>query len=180
MNKTVGVAIVIGIAVVIGVIGFQFYDTMHHKSSVEEYYEKDGKGISSVVYAENPQRLGGLVINKDKYLLGEKVFYKISNIPMGLKGELHFYTPNGVLYKVLFFDGDEKSSYKDYFRPQLLRVLFLCEKEDIIGEWTVLFAGFPGERINFEVMAETLPGYEQHYIECNDPIEVIIEPSLGG
>ena len=73
MNKTVGVAIVIGIAVVIGVIGFQFYDTMHHKSSVEEYYEKDGKGISSVVYPENPQTLYGLTINKDKYLLGEKL-----------------------------------------------------------------------------------------------------------
>jgi len=179
MKKTVGIAIVIGIVVIIGVIGFQIYDTMHHKSSVEEYYEKDGK-VASVVYAENPQRLGGLVINKDKYLLGEKIFYKISNIPMGLKGELHFYTPQGILYKVLFFDGDEKSFYKDYFRPQLLNSLNICDKEMLIGKWTILFAEFQAERINFQVMAETIPGYEQHYVECGKAKEWIVEPSLGG
>ena len=180
MNKNVGIAVIIGITVVVTIIGYQIYDTTYHRSTVEEYYEKDGKNVRTVVYPEDPQRMGGLVINKDKYLLGEKVFYKVSNIPMGLKGELHFYTPEGVRYKVLFFDGDEKSSYKDYFRPQLLRSLFLCDKEQLIGEWTVLFAGFPSEKLYFEVFAETLPGYEQHYVECGKAKEWIIEPSLGG
>ena len=41
--------------------------------SVEEYYEKGGK-VAHVVYPDNPQILGPLQINKDKYLLGENVY----------------------------------------------------------------------------------------------------------
>ena len=46
---------------------------MWQQVSVEEYYEKGGK-VSHVVYPDNPQILGPLQINKDKYLLGENVY----------------------------------------------------------------------------------------------------------
>ena len=59
MNKSVGIAAVVGIVIIIGVIGFQIYDTSYQKSTVEEYH-KDQVGIKNVVYQENPQFLHGL------------------------------------------------------------------------------------------------------------------------
>ena len=73
MKKSVSVATGIGIAIIVGVIFFQVNETMWKQASVEEYYEKDGN-VAHVVYPDNPQILGPLQINKDKYLLGENVF----------------------------------------------------------------------------------------------------------
>ena len=84
MNRNVGIAVGIGIVIIASVIGFQFYDSTYKKSTSEDYYENP-QGVSSVVYPENPQYLYGLKINKDKYLLGERIFMNIGEIPMGLE-----------------------------------------------------------------------------------------------
>ena len=138
MNRNVGIAVAVGIAVIIGAVSFQIYDSTYQRTTIEEYYEQvdhsDGKSIKTVVYQENPQMLHGLIINKDKYLLGENVFMRIVNIPMGLKDSVQFYTPGGLLFADIKFDGDEKSSMKHYFRPGLQQALpndrnaNLCEK----------------------------------------------------
>ena len=117
MNRNVGIAVAVGIAVIIGAISFQLYDSTYQKSSVEEYYarhenQSDGKSVKHIVYPDNPQTLFGLVINKDKYLLGENIFIKVNGIPMGLKDSLYFYTPQGTEYLTLPFDGDEKSIFQ--------------------------------------------------------------------
>ena len=123
MNKIVIIAVTVGIIVIIGAISFQFYESSYQRSSTDEYYASDKqageKNIKHVVYPENPQILYGLTINKDKYLLGENVFIKLQCIPMGLKDSVQFFTPKGVLYFQLEFDGNEKSSMKHYFRPAL-------------------------------------------------------------
>ncbi len=181
MNRNVGIASAIGIAIIIGVIGFQMYESSYQKSSTEEYYEKDGK-VQNVVYPENPQKLRGLTINKDKYLLGENVFIQVNNIPMGLKDNLLIFTPGGVEYITLSFDGNEKDYLKYYFRPSLLKQFNLCKADDVIGTWSIVFEGIPNERLNFEVMTEVLPYSEEYYMNCNeDPYDQqpIIEPSLG-
>jgi len=192
MNKNVGIAIVVGIVVIIGVIGFQIYDSTYQKSSVEEYYadqtKSDNKTVKHVVYPENPQTLYGLTINKDKYLLGENVFIKINGIPMGLQDSVRFFTPEGHLFLNLKFDGDEKSSVKHYFRPALAKSIDrdgggLCDKEQLIGEWTVLFASMPGDKLYFQVMDEILPHSEQYYKDClEESMQVpgeYLQPSLG-
>ena len=69
MKKNVAIATGIGIAIIIGVIIFQVDQTLWQQVSVDEYYEKSGK-VAHVVYPDNPQILGPLKINKDKYLLG--------------------------------------------------------------------------------------------------------------
>ena len=190
MNRNVVIAVTVGIAVIIGAVGFQMYESSYQRSSTDEYYASDNqsgeKNIKHVVYPENPQILYGLTINKDKYLLGENVFIKILGIPMGLKDSVQFFTPNGILYLDLEFDGNEKSSMKHYFRPALITTVSresgsLCGKEALIGEWTVMFASLPAERLHFQVMDETLPHSEEHYTGCNtEPIKMpIIQPSLG-
>ena len=190
MNRNVVIAVTVGIAVIIGAVGFQMYESSYQRSSTDEYYASDNqsgeKNIKHVVYPENPQILYGLTINKDKYLLGENVFIKILGIPMGLKDSVQFFTPNGILYLDLEFDGNEKSSMKHYFRPGLQQALpndrnaNLCEKNDLIGKWTVIFATMPDEQLHFEIMDEILPHSEPYFIDCNrDPIEIPVQPSLG-
>ena len=95
MNRNVGIATGIGIVVIIGIIIFQVSETMWEQSSVEEYYEKGGK-VASVVYPDNPQILGPLQINKDKYLLGDHVYVILTNLMPGDKGTVQFFTPNGI------------------------------------------------------------------------------------
>ena len=191
MNRNVGIAVAVGIAVIIGVISFQMYDSSYQRSTSDEYYtdldHSDEKSIKHVVYPENPQILYGLTINKDKYLLGENIFMRIQGIPAGLKDSVQFYTPEKILFLNLNFDGDEKSSVKHYFRPSLQKSLRtdtvdgLCDKEQLIGEWTVIFASMPSDRLYFQVMDETLPHSEEYYISCNEnPIETpYVQPSLG-
>ena len=79
MKKSVGIATGIGISIIIGVIIFQISETMWEQVSIEEYYEKGGK-VAGVVYPDNPQILGPLQINKDKYLLGENVYVILKDL----------------------------------------------------------------------------------------------------
>ena len=167
MKKSVGIAVAVGIAVIIGVIGFQINETTYQRSTVEEYYE-DPLKVKNLVYPENPQFLHGLKINKDKYLVGEKIFFSVQGIPMGLKDAVSFYTPEGILFIQYPFDGNEKTNFKHYWKPSLIKRLDICDVEQLMGEWTVLFAGLPDEKLYFEVTNEILPGFEEYYVTCNE------------
>jgi hypothetical protein len=167
MNRNVVIATVVGIAVIIGAVGYQVNDSMYNRTSTEDYYE-DPLSVTNVVYPENPQFLHGLKINKDKYLLGERIYFSVKEIPMGLKDSLNFYTPEGIAYAIYSIDGDEKSHFKHYFRPSLFQKLQICDKEQLIGEWTVLFNGMPNSRLHFQVMSEFLPHHEEYYVSCNE------------
>ena len=166
MSKYVGIATGIGIAIIIGVIIFQINETTWQQVSVEEYYEKDGR-VAGVVYPDNPQILGPLQINKDKYLLGENVYVILKNLRPGDQGSILFMTPKNVIYDEWGFNGNERESQKKYFKPQLLKGKNLCEKEDLVGEWTVVFKGYEMSKIYFEVLADTLPNQEWQFEECD-------------
>ena len=175
MNRNVGIATGIGIAVIIGVVIFQVNETMWKQVSVEEYYEKGGK-VAGVVYPDNPQVLGPLQINKDKYLLGENVYVILKDLRPQDKGTILFMTPKNVVYDEWGFDGEERDYQKKYFKPQLLKSKQLCEKEDLIGEWTVIFKGYDMAKLHFEVVEDTLPNQEHQFVECAVAYEVDIMP----
>ena len=181
MNKSVGIAAVVGIVIIIGVIGFQLYDTSYQRSTVEEY-KKDQLSVKNVVHPENPQFLHGLKINKDKYLVGEKIFFSVQGIPMGLKDAINFYTPEGILFIQYPFDGNEKTNFKHYWKPSLIKRLGVCDVEQLMGEWTVLFAGLPNEKLHFQVTDEILPGTEEYYVTCNEvalEMPLMTDPSIS-
>ena len=173
MNKSVGIATGVGIAIIVGVIIFQLSETMWLQSSVEEYYEKDGK-VAHVVYPDNPQMLGPLQINKDKYLLGENVYVILKDLEPMDKGAVLFFTPGGILYDEWKFDGMQNDSMKKYFKPQLLKGKNLCEKEDLVGIWNVMFRGYPEMKLKFEMMEQTLPNQEYQFEECQISYEIDI------
>ena len=123
--------------------------------------------VAGVVYPDNPQILGPLQINKDKYLLGENVYVILKNLRPGDQGSILFITPKNVIYDEWGFNGNERESQKKYFKPQLLKGKNLCEKEDLVGEWTVVFKGYEMSKIYFEVLADTLPNQEWQFEECD-------------
>ena len=173
MNKNVGIATGIGIIIIIGVILFQVNQTMWQQVSVEEYYEKGGK-VPGVVYPDNPQILGPLQINKDKYLLGENVFVFIKDLRPQDKGSILFITPGGIIYDEWNFNGSINESQKKYFKPQLLKGKNLCEKEDLVGTWTVMFKDYEMSKLYFEMVPDVLPNQEYQFVECEIAYEVDI------
>ncbi len=176
MNKTVGIATGIGVAIIVGVIIFQIDQTMWQQASVDEYYDKGGK-VAHVVYPDNLQVLGPLQINKDKYLLGENVFVSISNLRPQDVGSVLFITPTGMIYDDWGFNGMERESQKKYFKPQLLKSKQICEKEKLIGQWTVMFKGYEEQKIYFEMTPNILPNMEGQYVDCGIAYEIdIIRP----
>ena len=51
-----------------------------------------------------------------------------------------------------------------------------------MGEWTVLFAGFPNEKLHFQVTDEILPGHEEYYVTCDEKaleIPVMTHPATS-
>jgi len=174
MNRNVGIATGIGIAVIIGVIIFQVNETTWKQVSVEEYYEKGGR-VAGVVYPDNPQILGPLQINKDKYLLGENVYVILTNLRPQDQGSILFLTPQNQVYDEWGFNGNERESQKKYFKPQLLKSKNLCEKEQLIGQWTVMFKGYDMATINFEMLPDILPNQESHFEECS--IAYVLDPT---
>ena len=173
MNKNVGIATGVGIAIIVGVILFQVNQTMWQQVSVEEYYEKEGK-VAGVVYPDNPQILGPLQINKDKYLLGENVYAFIKDLRPQDKGTVLFLTPDNKIYLEWGFDGSDRNFQKKYFKPQLLKSKDLCEKEQLVGEWTVMFKGYDMTTISFEVLSDVLPNQEYQFKECEVAYEIDI------
>ena len=175
MNKNVGIATGIGIAIIVGVILFQVNQTMWEQVSVDEYYEKGGR-VAGVVYPDNSQLLGPLQINKDKYLLGENVYVILKDLRPQDKGTILFITPEDVVYHEWGFNGSERDFQKKYFKPQLLKSKNLCEKEKLIGEWTVMFKGYDMAKLHFEMLPDILPNQEQHFEGCSVSYE--LDPTM--
>ena len=179
MNKSTGIAVVVGIAIVVSVIGFQLYDTSYKVSSPEEYKKSIGtESVAHVVYPDNPQMLGPLQINKDKYLLGENVYVILKDLMPMDKGSVLFYTPGGVLYEEWEFNGSERDFQKKYFKPQLLKGKNLCEKEDLVGTWTVMFRSYEETTLNFEMLSDILPNQEHQFEGCQIAYEIDITKPL--
>ena len=178
MQKTVGIAVAIGIIIILGVIVYQFNETQWENTPTDEYYEKQGKGVSHVVYPNNPQFLGPLQINKDKYLLGENIFLILNDLIPTDDGTVLFFTPEGKLYYELMFDGSKYDFKKSYFKPQLSKSSGICEVEQLVGTWTAVFAGYEQYKLRFEIMDRFLPNNEQYFVECSDPIEMTDEMIL--
>ena len=177
MNRNVGIATGIGIAIIVGVIIFQVNQTMWQQASVDEYYAKDGK-VAHVVYPDNPQLLGPLQINKDKYLLGENVYVVLKNLRPQDMGAVQFFTPDGILFDEMGFNGENRDFQKKYFKPALIKSKNLCEKEDLVGTWTVMFRGYEEAKLYFDVMPDILPNQESHFVGCE--VAYVLDPTTEG
>ena len=174
MQKSIGISVVVGIIIITAVMIYQFNETTWNVTSTDEYYEKGGK-VAHVVYPDNPQFLGPLQINKDKYLLGENIFVIIKNLQPEDKGVVFFFIPEGKLFYDIPFDGSKNEFKKLYFKPQLLKAKNICDVDQLVGTWTVVFQGYEQFILEFEVVDEFLPNNERYFEECSEPKEMTDE-----
>jgi len=184
VERKFAVAVIIGIIIVAGVIGYQINENAWKMTSTEEYNEKNCAqsglctDIEHFVYPENPQTLFGLQIMKDKYLLGENVYVKITDIPKELKTMVIFYTPSGKQFFEIPIDGERNSGFKQYFKPQLLMNRNLCDVQELIGVWNIIFENNPDERLQFEVLDQYLPGNEKFYEKKSCGVSKELDPGF--
>jgi hypothetical protein len=58
----------------------------------------------------------------------------------------------------------------------------ICDKEQLIGEWRIVFVGLEEYELNFEVLNEILPLNEEYYKGCEVqqmPRHPSMDPTIG-
>ena len=110
---------------------------------------------------------GPFVIDNDEYWLGQKIFVNISGLQENEKGKINFYTPLEnerfrILYSSMGFDGSViRNNY--YFTPDLSELREICDIDELIGNWKVVFQGTDYLDLEFRVTEKIMPGYEERY-----------------
>jgi len=115
------------------------------------------------------QTSGPFQIDREYYVLGELVLMRIGNLETNEKGQIAFLRPlNETHYDVYItipFDGSQKITFNQYFKPSLSRGLEICTKDDLLGNWTVVFQGTDYNNLKFEIVDRYIPGEEKNYEE---------------
>jgi len=168
-GKIVGIIGAIIAVIIIGIVITQFYSEEFVKPTI---IDVDGDGVpdeeDSLILAPRVwQTSGPFQIDKEKYRLGELVLVRIGDLSTNEKGQIAFLRPlNSTHYEVYItipFDGSEKETFNQYFKPALSTSTGTCSKDDLLGNWTVVFRGTEYENLKFEIINETIPGDEEHY-----------------
>mgnify|MGYP003301159231 CR=1 FL=1 len=76
------------------------------------------------------------------------------------------------------FNGGEKDYAKKYFKPGLLKSKNLCEKEQLVGTWTVMFKDYEMSKLYFEMTPDILPNQESHFEGCE--VAYVLDPTKEG
>ncbi|NDB47254.1 MAG: hypothetical protein EB163_08240 [Nitrososphaeria archaeon] len=106
---------------------------------------------------EGWNRSGPFAINKFEYKIGENVFFVADSLALNDVGSAIFVLPNGTTkYISLPFDGAQKSSFNYYFKPSVSKNRHICNVNEIIGEWTIIFDGTKYQELKFKILNNTI------------------------
>ena len=127
---------------------------------------------------------GPFQIEKYEYYLGEKIFFNAVNISADEKGEIIFFRPNpdksnknmkqmegipGELiskktkYIAIKFDGTVKQNFNNYFEPRFSEFKGICSRDDLTGEWVIVFSGTQYDPIYFTILNQTASWDDRPY-----------------
>ena len=163
VNLKIIITIIVGIIIVGIIIG----------GVIEFNSEKEREGT--------PWRAasGPFQIEKYEYYLGEKMFFNAVNIPTDAIGEIIFFRPASdginkypkefegvpkeliskkVKYLEIKFNGEDKQNFNKFFEPRFNEWTGICDRNDLIGEWLIVFSGTQHEHLYFTVLNYTMPG----------------------
>jgi len=150
MNK--GIISIIIVIVIAAIVGSAYLVTFSEKTNGGENQNTDiANSVSS----------GPITILQYEHKLAENVFMHIRGLGPNEKGNIRFFTPEGVLYQTIAYDGSIKQDFNQYFKPETSRILKICTPEEIIGEWTVSFDNNVYPPLKFKVLEEPLRGGEE-------------------
>jgi len=162
-------------AIIIGVVVIQFSSINENNSEQDiepTIIDVDADGIPDDVdpFIATPrvwQTSGPFEIDRLQYVLGELVLMRIGDLQPNEKGQIAFLRSlNETHYDVYItipFDGSQKITFNQYFKPSLSRGLGICTKDDLLGQWRVVFQGTNYENLNFEIIDKIIPGEEVNY-----------------
>ncbi len=157
--KKITIPIIIGITAVIalsiiyvGMFSTEpiFQNTLPDKSSQ----------IENLTDSSHPDAIisGPLTITKYEHKIGENIFIIVSGLNYNEKGNIRIFMPDGRLYRTLEYDGSFKNSFNSYFKPDTSALRKICEQEELVGMWTVLFDNDVYPPLHFEIINEHLEG----------------------
>jgi len=131
-------------------------EKLENESSDNPFIPKEREWIAS----------GPFKIDRSEYQLGEKIFVNIDELSMDEKGKVIFLRPMNSThhspYHTMPFDGSgQRNNY--YFTPDLSELRGICNTEELAGDWKVIFQGTDHSDLEFKVIAEIIPGYEDRY-----------------
>ena len=131
-------------------------DKIQNDDSDDPYKPKDREWIQS----------GPFVIDRSEYVLGEKIFVNVGNLPENIKGEIRFEkifnSTHNHKYKALKFDSSKpQSNFYLSIYPSIPKGF--CTSESLVGEWEVIFDGTPYEKLKFEILDKMIPGMENQF-----------------
>ena len=165
-------------AIIIGILVAQFSsineDAPIQDNDLPEIVDVDNDGVPDDVdpfiatsRVWEKQTSGPFQIDREQYALGELVLVRINELDSNEKGQIAFLRPlNETHYDVYItipFDGSQKITFNQYFKPSLSRGLGICTKADLLGNWTVVFQGTDYNNLKFEIIDRYIPGDEEHY-----------------
>jgi len=87
-------------------------------------------------------------------------FLLIRNVQPNEKDTLRIYTPKGVEFKTIYYNGAIKSDFNQYFYPDTNARLNICTPEDLVGIWKIIFEEGSYDTLEFEMTDEWTQGAE--------------------
>ena len=163
--------IVTGVVTVI-VLGYYALQADQTETIMEEKITEIKKQIEETTGGFSPTvsdwpTSGPFKIDKLQYLLGENIFFTVDHLASTDKGRVLFLRPMNdtqySIYTIIPFDGSEKNSFNQYFKPALSHGKKICTTDDLIGRWIVIFEGTNYQNISFEIIDNFLRGEEINY-----------------
>lgn len=101
-----------------------------------------------------PKTSGPFSIKDNELLIHQNLFLIVNELEPKDKGNVVFISPKNKIYMELPFDGAVKSSWSKHFVPDFSRSAGICDLDDLVGEWKVVFQGTEYEPIEFTILEE--------------------------
>ena len=155
-KSTISIIIGAAIALVLGItaVGMLSDELMNKNISTDVPSNVDIPGLG------HPDALtsGPLTITKYEHKITENIFMIISGLEKNDKGNIRIFMPDGRLWKTIQYDGSQKESYNQYFKPDTSKSRGICEQEELVGQWKVVFDNNTYPPLVFEIINEHLEG----------------------
>ncbi len=154
-KSTVSIIIGSAIAIVFGITAVgMLSDELIIKNilNVPSNVEKPGLGHPDALTS------GPLTITKYEHKITENIFMLISGLEKNDKGAIRIFMPDGRLYKTIQYDGLQKENFNQYFKPDTSKSRGICEQEELVGRWAVVFDNNAYPPLVFEIINEHLEG----------------------
>jgi len=167
-EKTVGIIAGIIAVIIISVIFVQMFKTNESDDVILRIIPPNGTDYKPA--PRDWQTSGPFQIDREQYALGELVLMRIGiqdKLKPNDKGQIVFLQPSNGTHQTVYitipFDGSDKISFNQYFKPALSMNRGICSKADLLGNWTVVFQNTDYENLKFEIVDRYIPGEEENY-----------------